>query len=203
MLPLPPLSRVRLAAALALLSCAAGCGGLEVVKRSRPSPYTASATFSVEPIKWGAQTGATNQFNRATAASAGSIDPASVDLEQANRVLRNGVRGRGLDANLSDGDVRPVGAFEIRPALLRLEATRTGTQGGDDSALTVIGPGVRTTFEMSVTIVAPDGGTLDELRMSGTGPFYESLESCGARIATYLQGRGAGRVAAQATSETR
>ena len=58
-------------------------------------------------------------------------------------------------------------------------------------------------FPRAVRDLARSFGKQVELRMSGTGPFYESLESCGARIATYLQGRGAGRVAAQATSETR
>lgn len=185
-------SGVRVRAAL-VASCllGAGCAGVDVVRALKPSPYTATTPLSVENIQPVAVLDPTSPYAGRSGLGERGIDSASIDLEQANRVFRAAVRKGGLDVNLTDGDIRPVGAVEIRPALMRLDAT--GGSGGN--ALTVVGPGIRTTIEMMVSMVGPDGRTFDELHLQATGPFYESLEICAARVAAYLHGRGVARVA--------
>lgn len=192
-------SGVRVRAAL-VVTCllGGGCAGVDVVRALKPSPYTATTPLSVENIQPVAVIDPTSPYAGRSGLSEGGIDPASIDLEQANRVFRAAARKGGLDVNLSDGDIRPVGAVEIRPALIRLDATG-GTSG---NALTVVGPGIRTTIEMMVAMVGPDGRTFDELHLQATGPFYESLEQCAARVASYLHGRGVARVAAPSSSGT-
>lgn len=167
----------------------AGCGSLTVVQQAQPNPFAGRNHFWVAPLDVSRVEVVETAAARALSDGLAGEERRRVhDGRVLTQVLRNVLRGSGLNCNVTDETTAPPAPFHVIAQLERVDVSMTVVP---DQLLIVV-PAQKVEVRMRVWLEDVSGHTLDELEMKASCGPTNCMVDFAQWLARYLRRRVGG-----------